>query len=207
VDQSAESQRAPLRRLAVVLLVAVGVLVAATGTAAVLLVTAGGGGGRTDAPPWAAPPDVEHRAEVAGLAMLTEEGLVLHLHEHLSLTVAGKAVTVPAHIGIDTAADMYSPIHTHDTTGIVHVESPVPATFRLGQVFTEWDVALGPGRVGGYRDGLDGVRVAVFVDRKAVGGDPRSIVLRERQYIDLVVTTDGSAPTAPTEAFAFPANY
>jgi hypothetical protein len=184
------------------------VLTAAIGAAALLLVSiGGGGGGRTSAPPWSAPTDVEQRAEDAGLTMLTKEGVVMHLHEHLSITVDGKAVTVPAHIGIDTVADRYSPIHTHDTTGVVHVESPVRRTFRLGQVFTEWDVALGPGGVGGYHDGRDGVRVATFVDRRAVTGDPRDIALGERQDIDLVVTTDGSAPVAPTKAYAFPANY
>jgi hypothetical protein len=183
-------------------------LVAVCGAAAVLLVAiGGGGGGRTTPPPWAAPTDVEHRAEVAGLTMLTEEGVVMHLHEHLSVTVDGRRVTVPAHIGIDTVADRYSPIHTHDTTGIVHVESAVPRTFLLGQVFTEWDVELGPGSVGGYHDGRDGAQVAVFVDRERYRGDPRDVVLAERQDIDLVVTTDGSVPPAPTKPYPFPSNY
>jgi len=113
---------------------------------------------------------------------------------------------VPSHLGIDEAAGRISPIHTHDRTGIVHVESAVEATFRLGQVFTEWDVALGDGRVGGYRDGRDGVRVGMFVDGRAFRGDPRGIVLQERQDLDLVVTTDGSTPRPPA-AFRFPANY
>jgi hypothetical protein len=192
----------------VALLVVVSAVLAAVGLGAVLLVSIGGGaGGRTGPAPWSAPTDVEHRADLAGLTMLTKEGVVMHLHEHLTLTVDGKAVTVPAHIGIDTAADRYSPIHTHDTTGVVHVESPVRRTFRLGQVFTEWDVALGPGSVGGYRDGRDGARVAVYVDRERYSGDPRDIVLRERQDLDLVVTTDGSAPPAPTTPYAFPSNY
>ena len=192
------------RRRGTALLVAV----AASGLAAVVLVSvADGGGGRTTPPPWAAPADAEHRAEVAGLTMLTEEGVVMHLHEHLSITVDGAAQTVPAHIGIDTAADRFAPIHTHDTTGIIHVESPVRTTFRLGQVFTEWDVALGPGSVGGYHEGRDGTRVAVFVDEQPYTADPRALVLRERQDIDLVVTTDGSTPAAPSTPYPFPANY
>lgn len=189
------------------MLVAGGVLVVVAGLTAVALLTASGSvPGRSIPPPWPAPADVEQRVQAAGLTMLPEEGTVLHLHEHLSISIDGRAVTVPAHLGIDEAADRISPIHTHDRTGILHVESPVRRTFRLGQLFTEWDVALAAGRVGGYRDGRDGVRVAMFVDRRPYAGDPRGIVLRERQDLDVVVTTDGSDP-APPAAFAFPSNY
>ena len=184
-------------------------LVVVAGLTSVVLLSVGGAAGvagRVSAPPWAAPTDVEQRARAAGLTMLTKEGTVLHLHQHLSISVDGKPVTVPSHLGIDEAADRISPIHTHDRTGILHVESPVKRTFRLGQVFTEWDVALQEGRIGGYRDGSDGVRIGVFVDREAYRGDPRRIVLRERQDLDLVITTDGSDPVPPA-AFAFPSNY
>jgi hypothetical protein len=200
------------RGLIAVLGVVAVVLVAAAVTAAVLLpgrsASAGGAGaGRTSPPPWAAPADVEQRAQAAGLEMLSAEGEALHIHEHLSITVDGTPEQVPALLGIDEAAQRISPIHTHDTTGIIHVESPVVKTFRLGQVFTEWNVALGLGRVGGYLDGHDGDRVAVFVNRVAYPGDPSRIALGKRQDIDLVVTTDGSVPKAPTTAFAFPAGY
>jgi hypothetical protein len=199
---------APRRRRGVALLVGIEVLVATAGTIAVVLLSvAGSGAGRTGAPPWSAPADVEGRAAAAGLTMLGSEGVAMHLHEHLSITVDGRAVTVPAHIGIDAAADRFSPIHTHDTTGILHVESPVVRTFHLGQAFTEWDVALGTGRIGAFRNGRDGVREAVFVDRRPYSRDPAGIALAERQDIDFVVTTDGSAPTAPAAAFRFPANY
>lgn len=200
------------RRLITALVVVAVVLLAAGVTATVLLsgrsASAGEAvAGRTSAPPWAAPADVEQRAHAAGLEMLSAEGQALHIHEHLSITVDGKPVQVPALLGIDEAARRISPIHTHDTTGIIHVESPVVKTFRLGQAFTEWDVALGRGRVGGYLDGHDGDRVAVFVNRTAYTGDPAAIALGRRQDIDFVVTTDGSAPKAPTTAFAFPAGY
>ncbi len=194
-------------------MVAVAVVVLAAGvTAAVLLTSRSGSAaatvaGRTSAPPWAAPADVEARAKAAGLPMLTAEGEALHIHEHLTVTVDGRSIGVPALLGIDEAAKRIAAIHTHDRTGIIHVESPEVKTFRLGQVFTEWDVALGRGRVGGYEDGKDGDRVALFVDRKAYSGDPAALALGKRQDIDFVVTTDGSAPKAPTTAFAFPAGY
>jgi hypothetical protein len=210
-ERALAARTAARRRRGLIAALVVAVLVVAGGiTAAVLLTSrspATSAAGRTSAPPWAAPADVEGRAKAAGLSMLTAEGTALHIHQHLTVTIDGGPVTVPALIGIDEAAQRISPIHTHDTSGIVHVESPVVTTFHLGQVFAEWDVALGTGVVGSYRDGHDGVHEAVFVNRRRYIGDPAGIVLGSRQDIDFVVTTDGSAPAAPTTAFVFPKGY
>lgn len=162
--------------------------------------------GRTTPPPWALPTDVESAVRSAGLTMLTAEGTALHIHQHLSITVNGKAVQVPADLGIDVATQQLSALHTHDTSGILHVESPVQRTFHLDQAFAEWGVRLGKGAVGPYVDGRGGTRVAVFVNGKATTEDPREIVLRSHEDIDIVVTTDGTAPTAPA-AFHWPAGY
>ena len=142
----------------------------------------------------------------AGLSMLTAEGTALHIHQHLSITVDGKAVAVPADLGIDQAAQQLSALHTHDTSGILHVESPVQRTFHLDQAFAEWDVRLAPGEIGPYVNGRGGTRVAVFVDGAPYPGDPRDIVLTSHQDIDVVVTTDGTAPKAPA-AFTWPSGY
>lgn len=186
-------------------------VVAAAGLVAALLVgTADSASGRLSAPPWPVPSDPVTRAKAAGLRMLTAEGTVLHIHQHLTITVDGTSVTVPARIGIlvvDGREKSFSFIHTHDTSGVLHVESPVRKRFFLGQVFTEWDFRLAPGRVGSYRDGENGVRLSLFVDRKRYAGDPRKLVLASRQDIDFVITTTGTTPQAPGAAYSFPSNY
>ena len=162
--------------------------------------------GRTTPPPWPAPSDAAARVRAAGLSLLAEEGSALHTHQHLSITVDGRPVLVPADIGVDLAERGISAVHTHDTSGIVHVESPRVRTFRLGQVFTEWDVRLGEGAVGPYVDGRDDATVAVFVGGKRTTGDPRRIALTEHQDIALVVTHGGAEPAAP-RAFVWPEGY
>lgn len=162
--------------------------------------------GRTTAPPWALPSDVETAVKSAGLTMLTAEGTALHIHQHLSITVDGKAVAVPADLGIDEQAQQLSSLHTHDTSGILHVESPTVTTYRLDQAFAEWDVRLAKGAIGPYVDGQKGVQEAVFVNQKRYTGDPREIVLKGHEDIDFVVTTNGSTPKAPA-AFAWPSGY
>lgn len=155
---------------------------------------------------WAAPADVEGAVRAAGLTMLTAEGTALHIHQHLSVTVDGAHVAVPAGIGIDEAQQRISPIHTHDESGIIHVESAEVRTFTLGQVFDEWGQKLGPGQVGAYRDGADGQTVTVFVNGKTFAGDPRTIALTSHEDIDVVVAKKGTTASAP-KAFAWPSGY
>ncbi|MFJ8956540.1 MULTISPECIES: hypothetical protein [unclassified Streptomyces] len=123
---------------------------------------------------WAAPPpgEVEARVEAAGLEMLDSEKLTMHIHPHLTVYAGGRQVTVPADIGIDRSGKKprYSPLHTHDTTGTVHVESAQWRDFTLGQLLTEWGVRP---------------RCTAEVDGSPVAGDPARIVFRDRQEITL----------------------
>jgi hypothetical protein len=161
--------------------------------------------GRTSPPPWSAPTDVSARVKAAGLELLTAEGTALHTHQHLTITVDGSPVVVPADIGIDEAAQRISAIHTHDESGVLHVESPEVRTFTLGQAFTEWNVHLAKGQVGPYADGQDGRVVAVFVNGTRTARDPREIRLTEHEDIDVVVVRKGQTPAAPP-AFRWPSN-
>ncbi|WNY34216.1 hypothetical protein Q9Q99_01415 [Curtobacterium flaccumfaciens] len=92
-------------------------------------------------------------------------------------------------------------IHTHDTSGIVHVESPTKQTFTLGQFFDEWGVSLGPEHVGGLRGEL-----TVWVDGHRRIGNPRSIELTDLRQIVLIVTTVGEVPRLPAP-FDWPPQY
>jgi hypothetical protein len=184
----------------------------------------GGGGSRSsipskDAPPWPAPPDALARVRAAGLSPERREELAYHVHAHLDVFVNGRPVTVPAGIGINIedpgvhsgpgpnggpsygsinlcAAPCISPLHTHDTTGILHTESPTPTPNRLGEFFVEWDVRLDRSCVGGFC--RPRAPIAFFVDGRRYGGDPRAIGLADRREIAIVI---GSPPAAiPVES-------
>ncbi|MBF4581432.1 hypothetical protein DEJ13_07800 [Curtobacterium sp. MCLR17_007] len=151
----------------------------------------------TTAPPWAAPTDPSARARAAGLEVAGMEGTALHTHQHLSITIDGVPVTVPANIGVDTQSGGMSALHTHDTAGIIHVESAKAESFVLGQLFTEWGVALEDRQVGGYVNGRDGTVVRVFVNNEQTSTPLPKLRLEDRDDIAIVITTDGATPTAP----------
>lgn len=97
---------------------------------------------------WPLPADVDAAAKKAGLPLLGREMLEVHYHAHLELMIRGVRVTVPALIGIDAKAQRISPLHTHDTTGIIHIESEKDIPFTMGQLFAEWGQPLTSNRIG-----------------------------------------------------------
>jgi hypothetical protein len=136
-------------------------------------------------PPWPAPSDATAAASKAGLPMLSTEGMAEHIHIHLDVLVDGKPVPVPANIGIDTARRAISPLHTHDDSGVVHVESPVKREFSLGEFFTEWGVSLSSDNIGGLR-AVDGKTVRAYVNGQPRTGNPAAIMFAQHDEIALV---------------------
>ena len=150
--------------------------------------------------PWLAEIDnLLPRLKAIKLPALYDEGDALHIHQHLDILINGKAMTVPGGIGINPVARFISPLHTHDLSGVIHVESDVVRDFTLGQFFDVWGVRFSKDCLGGYcARGADTLRV--FVNGKAVGADPRNLILREHQEIAVVYGP-------PTARVAIPSTY
>lgn len=160
---------------------------------------------RTGPPPW--PPqtaELKARLNAIGLSALSSEGQAQHTHEHLDLYVDGQPVVVPANIGIDRVAGILSPIHTHDATGIIHVESPTVRIFTLGEFFSVWGVRFDAHCVGGACDG-SGRSLSIYLDGRAFTGDPTSLVLTTHEEIVVAVGTPAQLPNPIPASYAFPA--
>jgi hypothetical protein len=72
---------------------------------------------------------------------LPQEGQVVHIHPHLTITINGQQQEIPANTGIGTDSmgrPTFLPIHTHDNTGTIHVESPIQRDFHLKDFFDVW---------------------------------------------------------------------
>jgi hypothetical protein len=175
---------------------------AAAGAALVVLALTGcSATGASTAPPWPAPTALGTRAHSAGLENVWGEKLAEHIHAHVTITDDDIPLTIPANVGHSEVKHFAAQLHTHDTSGIVHVESPTRTDFTLGQFFTEWDVALGPDHIGGLHDEL-----TVWVDGRRYIGNPASIRLRDLEQIDLVMTSIGHVPHEPAP-FVWPHQY
>lgn len=154
--------------------------------------------------PW--PAELNHlkeRLSAINLPALSEEGSVMHIHEHLDIFIDGKPVSVPAGIGVNEPANFISPIHTHDNDAIIHVESPTIQKFTLGQFFDIWGVRFTANCIGGYcADSNKALKV--YVNGNLSSGDPRQIELQERQEIVVVFGTPDESPKPIPATYEFP---
>jgi hypothetical protein len=160
------------------------------------------------APPWnpgdGAP--LKARLTAIGLKPLSAEGTVIHIHQHLDLFVNGARVTVPALIGISSAQQFISDLHTHDTSGIIHVESATESSYSLGQFFGVWGVPLSAKQIGSLKTG-GGKVLKAWVNGKPVTADPTRIVLQSHQEIVIAYGTAAQMPKSVPSSYHFPAGY
>jgi len=60
--------------------------------------------------------------------------LAVHIHVHLTILINGRKQVIPANVGAEGPLG-FLPLHTHDASGIIHVESTVNRPFHLGDFF------------------------------------------------------------------------
>lgn len=134
--------------------------------------------------------------------MLPAEALVEHIHAHLDVFYEGQPITVPAGLGIDYNAGRISPLHTHDTTGIVHVESPEVKPYYLGQLLTEWGLQSGSGCLAGQCPPAH--PVVVYVNGSSSPTPLEKVEITAHAEIAVVI---GTAPATIPNSYSFPRGY
>ncbi len=127
-----------------------------------------------------------------------------HYHTHLTILYQGQEVTVPANIGMSSDGTCLYWLHTHDDTGLIHVEVPAAKDhgFTLGQFFDVWGKKLSPTQVVDFK-AAGGQEIVTFVDGQRYSGNPRDIVLKAHEQIVLEVTPP---LVDPPPSFTFPAD-
>ena len=119
---------------------------------------------------------------VDGIEGSSREMLTVHIHAHLSLFSKGQQIACPTGLGflkpfqltngfVEMGNGFYW-LHTHDATGIMHIESPDAWIYTLGNFFDIWGQPLSARNVAGLQG-----PVTSFVDSSATRRDPRAIVL------------------------------
>ncbi|MDE2589946.1 MAG: hypothetical protein KGL95_09825 [Patescibacteria group bacterium] len=120
------------------------------------------------------------------------EYATFHIHEHLDVFVDGHHIPVPALIGIEDNTCLYW-LHTHDASGIIHVESPQARNFTLYEFLDIW-------RSTGSTQPPDGEPM-VSVNGLEVHTDLADVKLHAHDEIVLVY---GSSPNSIPSFYQFP---
>ncbi|MEM4416519.1 MAG: hypothetical protein QXD32_00500 [Nitrososphaerota archaeon] len=124
------------------------------------------------------------KEELLNRYLTGHDSLSMHIHPVLKIFVDGREVEIPANIGVEPDGRMRY-IHTHDATGVIHIESPVYAEFTLGDFMKIWGKRLDTDCFDIYCG-----TVKVTVNGSPIS-NPASYVLRDRDNIVVEVTTVG----------------
>jgi hypothetical protein len=154
------------------------------------------------------------------------EPLFLHIHVWLQIFINNQKVVIPGAVGIQNPAiegqtnggyiygagtnSCFEPVHTHDNSGIIHIESATNTNYTLGQFFDIWSVSYQYALVGtskqpivfnstdilGYKDNSTGT-LTLLVD-----GQPSdaysSLVLDTLAYCNATNSISTSSPCHAT---------
>ena len=130
-----------------------------------------------------------------------------HIHVHLAVYDDGVLVTVPAGIGVGrpwgfdatgflATGSCFAWMHTHDTTGVIHIVTPQQRLFTLGQLFEIWGQPLTAAGVFNYQGAP-----TVLVDGRRYSGDPR--VLGMSAFENIVLELGKRPAAAPASIYDF----
>ncbi|HEV7585994.1 MAG TPA: hypothetical protein VGO14_09470 [Solirubrobacteraceae bacterium] len=156
-----------------------------------------GPGLQTGTPPWR--PEYHHLAERLKQIGIPAGGKeTFHIHARLQIYVNGLLSPLPANIGLDPETHVESSMHTHDGTGIIHMEAPHPYKYTLGDFFSVWGVKLGPAQVGGLT-GYGGEHLHFYLNGKPLT-NPAALVLHKRDNVVIGYGADSSFPHQPGTA-------
>jgi hypothetical protein len=157
--------------------------------------------GQVTAGPWdSGTQGLEKR--VAALGLPDPSDTVFHIHANLKVYTDGKPQKVPANIGINQDSQFITSLHTHDDTGVIHMEAVQPYPFKLGQFFEVWNVPFSKLQLGSFHTGK-GLELQVWVNGKQIQGDPKEYVMKAHDRIVVGFGKPGSFPTK--NDFKFPA--
>ncbi|MHB8178400.1 MAG: hypothetical protein ACYDA5_04065 [Vulcanimicrobiaceae bacterium] len=121
----------------------------------------------------------------------------LHIHTHLALYDNGVQIRIPRYLGMaptPTGGCLYW-IHTHDASGVIHVEAPKVGKYVLGDFFAIWGEPLSRTNIGGFKG-----PVTAYVNGALYTGKLSKIPLLAHQQIVLEV----GKPIIPPPNYAFP---
>lgn len=120
------------------------------------------------------------------------EQTAIHYHAHVTIYINGSLVQIPQQIGIAPDGSCFYWMHTHDTTGVLHIEAPQGRDFTLGNFFHIWGeqfpqlkYPLQLEQSGGWQ---------IYVDGKPYTGDFHKMVLKSHMVITLAYQSPNIQP-------------
>ena len=121
------------------------------------------------------------------------EQLAFHIHAHLSIYINGSPVQVSQGIGLATDQSCLYWLHTHDSTGVIHIESPNPGdVYTLGTFIHLWGEQFPQLQYPSQLDLTNGW--VVYVNGQPYKGDFHNLPLKAHDLITMAYNSPNIKP-------------
>ena len=121
----------------------------------------------------------------------TEQGGT-HIHAHVTMYVNGTKTPIPANVGIASDSSCLYWLHTHDDSGVIHIEAPEGVSATFGNFLDIWGQRF---QQVGYPSQLsDATGWQVYVNGKPFRGNFHTIPLQSHTLITLAYNSPGIQP-------------
>ncbi len=192
-----EQQRVDARNTRVTVLMIATVLVLVGSLITVLIIRNNGG---TDALAQAEQIVDANYGPIDGVYCDTLEQSVEHIHAHLSIYINGANVPLVANtgiapIGVTSSANVtcFYWLHTHDNTGVMHIESPTTKPFTLNQFLDIWE-KFSSSSSALPTQLLSSTGWVIYVNGKQVNTDFNHLQLHAHDLITIAYNSPGIKP-------------
>lgn len=151
-------------------------------------------GVKPTSPPWR--PEYAHlKTRIRRLRLPPIGKQQVHHHALVHIYNDGLLIPVQPNIGLYPPQKAFSSVHTHDSSGVVHMESVRPFNFTLGDFFAIWGVPFGQKTLGNLK-ASGNKQIHVYVNGKPLA-HPVGYVMRDQDNISIGYGSDSSFPHKP----------
>jgi hypothetical protein len=138
---------------------------------------------------------------IDGIECERREHSDFHIHSHLDIFINDEKSTIPSDIGIIPNTCLYW-LHTHEDSGVIHIESPVNRTFTLVQFFHIWGERLSNNQI---FDNMveDNKTLSVYINGKKVSDGTEYGQIPLGKYDEIAIVY-GKPPESVPSRYHFP---
>lgn len=104
----------------------------------------------------------------------------VHYHATIEIRQDGELILIPANIGI--VGKCIHPLHTHDNTGLIHMDYSKKVAFTLSDFFDMQGIIMTDNQIGSIKT-TDKYTIEIKVNNKIINTNYRNIVLHDKDRI------------------------
>ena len=130
------------------------------------------------------------------------EQSIFHIHAHLDIIINDKNIVIPAQIGIIPDKCFYW-LHTHDESGIIHIESPTYRYFTLGQFFDIWNKKFNNNQI--FNDVVNANNtLSVYINGNKVPNETNYRNIKLNAHDEIAIVYGKTTPSTIPSSYIFP---